>query len=82
MTDEITEQTKKEIIKKFMSNGLLLTSHGFEEFMKNKDKLVVDNVISTAKDKGIFLISDEFLKEFIEVKEEENQHARENLRTL
>jgi len=76
MTDEITEQTKKEIIKKFMSNGLLLTSHGFEEFMKNKDKLVVDNVISTAKDKGIFLISDEFLKEFIEVKEEKHEPAQ------
>lgn len=70
MTDKLTEQLKKEIIKKFTANGLLVTSHGFEEFIKNKSEIEIDNVISTAKDKGVFLISDEFLKEFVEVKEE------------
>ncbi len=67
MTDE---ESKKEIIKKFADSGLLITSHGFDKLLKNKTGIDVDNVISVAKDKGVFFISDEFLQEFIETKKE------------
>ncbi len=67
MTYEITEQFKEEIIKKFTSNGLLVTSHGFNDFLNND--IDIDLVIATAKEKNVFLISNEFLKEFIKLEE-------------
>jgi len=60
---------EKSIVEKFIRNGLVLTSLGFESILENN--IDVDEVIEEAKKRRIWLIADEFIREFIRENEEE-----------
>lgn len=58
-TDDIID-----IISKFEENGMILTSHGLDRIISNT--LNLDEVIKKAKERNVWLISDEFIVEFID----------------
>ncbi len=54
---------EKQIVEKFTENGMILTSQGIEKILNNN--LNLDAIINAAKDRDVWLISDEFLTEFV-----------------
>ena len=72
----MVQKRKEEIIKKFSENGLLVTSHGFERIIGHS--LDADRVIILAKERRQWLVSNEFLVEYVEngVKKEESAPAQ------
>ena len=71
----MVQKRKEEIIKKFSENGLLVTSHGFERIIGHS--LDAEKVIFLAKERRQWLVSNEFLIEYVEngVKKEETVSA-------
>lgn len=67
----MVQKKKGEIIRKFSENGLLVTSHGFERIIRHS--LDADKVIAAAKERRQWLISNEFLIEFVERNNRENR---------
>ncbi len=67
VTADITEC---DVIRRFEEEDLVLTSHGFKWVLEHK--LDPTEVISKAKDKGVWLIADEFLQEFVNDRETED----------
>lgn len=67
----MTQKRKEEIIKKFVESNILLTTHGFERIISHN--LEMEGIIKTAKEKGIWLVSDEFLTEFVDEGEREEK---------
>jgi DNA polymerase II small subunit len=67
----LVQKRKEELLKKFSENGLLVTSHGFERIIGHS--LDADRVISLARESRQWLVSNEFLIEYVEngVKKEE-----------
>lgn len=57
------DDKKQEIVTKFAENGMILTPHGLEKVLSNN--LNLDDVLNVAKERNIWLISDEFLTEFV-----------------
>ena len=65
---------KKALLKKFADNGMMLTSHGFDRTIdRNLDQ---DKIIESARAHNIWLISDEFLREFIEIDDEIDEEIK------
>ena len=62
---------EEDIIRKFEENGLILTTHGFKRVAENK--LDADEILGTAKERKVWLITDEFISEFIGKPEEEKR---------
>jgi len=54
---------KKNIVVKFSENGLIISSHGFERILQNN--LNIDDVIKKAREREIWLITDEFIQESV-----------------
>jgi len=69
----VVQKKKGEIIRKFSENGLLITSHGFERIIRHS--LDADKVIAAAKERRQWLISNEFLIEFVEGNGRENKQG-------
>ncbi len=59
----MVQKRKEEIVRRFAENDVLLTSHAFERIITHC--LDVDKVIVCAKEKNQWLISNEFLAEFV-----------------
>ncbi len=57
----------KTVTSKLAENGLLVSSHGFEDLVENG--IDVDGMIKIAKERNVWLITDEFIMEFIKAKE-------------
>lgn len=55
-----------DIIQRFEDKGILLTSHGFERIIS--ENLSVEEIIAAAEERGVWIIADEFLQEFIDGK--------------
>ncbi len=66
---KVTQKRKEEIIREFVQNDLILTTHGFERIISHN--LEIDGIIKVAKERDLWLVSDEFLTEFVEEKEKE-----------
>lgn len=57
------------LIQEFEENDLILTSHGLKRL--KEDQLDINQVIEEAQKRNVWLVSDEFLVEFIEDKDRE-----------
>jgi len=68
------DRNREEIIRKFADHGIVLTTHGFEEIISQN--LNPEEVISAAKKRNVWLVADEFLKEFIEGKRKRLERER------
>lgn len=55
---------RENLIRRFEGEGMVLTSHAFDWIISHK--INPEEIISEAKDKGIWLIADEFLEEFLD----------------
>jgi DNA polymerase II small subunit len=60
----MTQISKEALVKEFAESSLLLTAHGFERIIA--DGLDAKIIISTAKERKQWLVSNEFLMEFVE----------------
>jgi hypothetical protein len=60
----MTQIRKEELVKEFAESSLLLTAHGFERIIS--DGLDAKRIISAAKERKQWLVSNEFLMEFVE----------------
>ncbi len=68
------DRDRGEIIKKFADQGIVLTSHGFERIVSHN--LNLEEVIFAAKKKNVWLVADEFLREFIDEKNRELEREK------
>ena len=59
----MVQKRKEEIVKRFSENNVLLTSHAFERIISHS--LDVDRVLDAAKERRQWLVSNEFLTEFV-----------------
>lgn len=62
-------------MKEFTLNNLLLTTHGFERIIDHN--LGISEVIKVAKEKNLWMVSDEFLTEFVDEKGKEESPKKE-----
>jgi len=60
----LVQKRKEDIIRKFSESGLLVTTHGFERILAHS--LDADKVIFVAKERKQWLVSNEFLIEYME----------------
>lgn len=56
-------EKKTEIVRKFSDSGVIMTSHGFDRVITHN--LNTDEVLKVAGDRRVWLITDEFLTEFV-----------------
>ncbi len=56
-------EEKTEILKKFSDCGAIITSHGFDRIITHN--LNTEEILKTIKDRKVWLITDEFLVEFV-----------------
>ncbi|HIE33601.1 MAG TPA: hypothetical protein EYP86_00470, partial [Candidatus Altiarchaeales archaeon] len=74
------DKEKEKIIKKFAENNLVLTSLGFERILINK--IDPEEIIVEAKKEDQWLVSDEFIQEYIDGRRGESEKVeKENKRT-
>lgn len=73
---EVELSKEERIVRKFEKNGILLTTHCFEKILENN--LDVDSIINEALKRGVWLLTEEFIIEFmnskLKEKEEKEKH--------